>query len=181
MGESGGSEPELGPRPYPPSSAFDQGPRHDREISGNDLEKKDETGYSSGESRDAESYTSSPVAHLSDYDNFEDDDENDTEDGPQPRGSRIRRGSEGYEIRPNYVWNSELSGDSDPEDYPGADGDVLSERQRQGWVEQGDGMGNGQPVQQMPWEDLGRYQIQEDEGNQGNQIDRQQDDTSSLQ
>ncbi|OCF36404.1 palmitoyltransferase PFA4 [Kwoniella heveanensis BCC8398] len=109
-------------------------------------------GYSSGEDRDygstySRSTTSSPEIYLSDYD----------EDGEGPMGAgerlpRVRRGSEGWEVRPKRPpW------DTSPEiaNYPNVDVEG-------GHVEQGQGGWR----RDRPWEEEGRYNYYVPEGDQ---------------
>ncbi|WVQ78513.1 hypothetical protein IAT38_000599 [Cryptococcus sp. DSM 104549] len=105
--------------------------------------------YSSGEDRDygsnkSHSTSSSPEPYLSDYD--------EDNEGPMMHGERlgrVRRGSEGWEVRPGGSW---AGGVGDIESSPG-----------EGWGQPGQAQGWGAEQRdarfQRPWEEPGRYNV----------------------
>ncbi len=110
---------------------------------------------SDGEERRAGSdrSSSSPEPYLSDY-----DEENVGPLAPGERMSRVRRGSEGWEVKPNFAWNGQVATgvalEDDPEGRIGA----------------------------RPWEESGRYNVYEPyepedrADSNGNTVGRDSDD-----
>lgn len=92
----------LNPNLRPSNSALRSRDRHPRSEAGVNSGEV----YSSGSERDNEddySHSSSPEPYLSDYD---DEDWGPLERGQRmPRVSRVRQGSEGYEVRPMGDWS----------------------------------------------------------------------------
>ncbi|TYJ58112.1 hypothetical protein B9479_001208 [Cryptococcus floricola] len=125
-------------------------------------EGEGEEAYSSGEDRDNDSIrtSSSPEPYLSDYDEY-----NEGPLAPGERMTRVRRGSEGWEVMPvRGGW------------YAGGGPGVGHEEEEQGrWQEQEQRVWDDQAGEdgeswegargsQRPWEDRGRYNIYYPEG-----------------
>lgn len=112
-------------------------PQRRESLNGSSFPPESEA-YSSGDDRaddsirgSSSSGRSSPVQWLSDFED-DDDDDDDVNDERRHRASvRVRRGSEGYEVRRNPVWSRDLSngvGWSQEVHHTGGLGDDVSYR-----------------------------------------------------
>ncbi|WVQ98972.1 hypothetical protein IAU59_006104 [Kwoniella sp. CBS 9459] len=132
----------FNPALHPSNSAMRSRHSHTPPAEGMGQAEHDEAGYSSGEDRDygstySRSTTSSPERYLSDYD----------EDGEGPmrageRLPRVRRGSEGWEVRPTRP----------PWEAAAAPRHLEGGHVEEGWT------------RNRPWEEEGRYNYYVPEG-----------------
>ncbi|ODN83420.1 hypothetical protein L202_01562 [Cryptococcus amylolentus CBS 6039] len=127
------------------------GPNHTFE------EGEGEEAYSSGEDRDNDSIrtSSSPEPYLSDYDEY-----NEGPLAPGERMTRVRRGSEGWEVMP--VRGGWYAGGGPGAGYEEEHQGRWQEQEQRVWDDQAGEDGEsweGVRGSQRPWEDRGRYNI----------------------